>query len=75
MPPDTMPASVYVGDGALEVRTLPVPAVGPNEALVEVSHCGICGSDLHLVLERFARPGAVLGHEWAGTIVALGDGV
>ena len=75
MLPDTMPASVYVGDGALEVQSLPVPDVGPDQALVEVSHCGICGSDLHLVLERFARPGAVLGHEWSGTIVALGDDV
>ena len=75
MLPGTMPASVYVGDGELEVQTLPVPEPGPDQALVEVSHCGICGSDLHLVLERFARPGSVLGHEWAGQIVALGDGV
>ena len=67
-----MPAAVYVGDGAMEVRDLPVPALGPTDALVEVSHCGICGTDLHLVLERFARPGSVLGHEWSGTITALG---
>jgi len=52
-----MPAAVYVGDGAIEVQALPVPALGPADALVEVSHCGICGTDLHLVLERFARPG------------------
>ena len=40
-----------------------------------MSHCGICGTDLHLVLERYARPDSVLGHEWAGTIVALGADV
>ncbi len=70
-----MPAAVYVGDGDIEVQHLPVPDLGPGDALVEVSHCGICGTDLHLVLERFARPGSVLGHEWAGTIAALGSGV
>lgn len=67
-----MPAAVYVGDGAIEVRQLPVPEFGPDEALIEVSHCGICGTDLHLVLERYARPGSVLGHEWAGTVAARG---
>jgi 2-desacetyl-2-hydroxyethyl bacteriochlorophyllide A dehydrogenase len=72
-PPDTdlMPAAVYVGDGAMEVQHLPVPELRPGEALIEVSHCGICGTDLHLVLERFARPGSVLGHEWSGTIAAV----
>jgi (R,R)-butanediol dehydrogenase/meso-butanediol dehydrogenase/diacetyl reductase len=68
-----MPAAVYVGDGAVEVQQIPIPALQPDEALIEVSHCGICGTDLHLVLERYARPGSVLGHEWAGTIAALGD--
>ena len=72
---DLMAASVYVGDGALEVQRVPVPQPGPGEVLVEVAHCGICGTDLHLVLERIARPGTVLGHEWSGTIVALGAGV
>jgi (R,R)-butanediol dehydrogenase/meso-butanediol dehydrogenase/diacetyl reductase len=68
----TMPAAVYVGEGRMEVRDLPVPEPGPDEVLVEVSNCGICGTDLHLVLERYARPGDVLGHEWAGTVVDPG---
>jgi (R,R)-butanediol dehydrogenase/meso-butanediol dehydrogenase/diacetyl reductase len=68
-----MPAAVYVGDGAVEVQQIPVPQLQAEEALVEISHCGICGTDLHLVLERYARPGSVLGHEWAGTIAAVGD--
>jgi threonine dehydrogenase-like Zn-dependent dehydrogenase len=72
---ESMRAAVYVGDGAIEVQELPVPALGPNDALIEVSHCGICGTDLHLVLEQYARPGSVLGHEWAGTLVAVGPGV
>jgi 2-desacetyl-2-hydroxyethyl bacteriochlorophyllide A dehydrogenase len=70
-----MAAAVYVGDGEIEVQQLPVPAVGPTEALIEISHCGICGTDLHLVLDRYARPGSVLGHEWSGRIAALGGEV
>src|SRR5260221_9545420 len=67
-----MAAAVDTGDGAIEVQHLPVPELGSADALIEVSHCGICGTDLHLVLERYARPGSVLGHEWAGSIAALG---
>jgi (R,R)-butanediol dehydrogenase / meso-butanediol dehydrogenase / diacetyl reductase len=70
-----MPAAVYIGEGALAVEEHPVPALGRDEVLIEVSHCGICGTDLHLVLEQFARPGSVLGHEWAGTVVATGAAV
>src|SRR4030081_3817660 len=72
---ELMEASVYVGDGVLEVHDVPVPDPGPGEVRIEISQCGICGTDLHFVLERIARPGTVLGHEWAGTIVALGRGV
>src|SRR5262245_3923046 len=70
-----MPAAVYVGDGVMEVRAVDVPVPGATDVLVEVSHCGICGTDLHLVLERYARPGSILGHEWAGTVAALGADV
>jgi (R,R)-butanediol dehydrogenase / meso-butanediol dehydrogenase / diacetyl reductase len=72
---DAMTAAVYQGGGRIEVQELPVPSLDPTEVLIEVSHCGICGTDLHLVLEQFARPGSVLGHEWAGTVVATGDAV
>jgi L-iditol 2-dehydrogenase len=71
---EVMPAAVYVGEGRIVVRDVPVPVPGPGEVLVEVAQCGICGSDLHLVLERYARPGTVLGHEWAGTVAASGPG-
>jgi 2-desacetyl-2-hydroxyethyl bacteriochlorophyllide A dehydrogenase len=70
-----MPAAVYVGGGRIEVQHRPVPTPAHDEVLVEVSHCGICGTDLHLVLERFARPGTVLGHEWSGVVVAAGPAV
>jgi threonine dehydrogenase-like Zn-dependent dehydrogenase len=44
--------------------------------LVEVDHCGICGTDIHMLLDGWAeKPGLVAGHEFAGGIAALGDGV
>ena len=63
-----MPAAVYVGDGRIEFDEVPRPEPGPGEVLVEIAACGICGSDLHMVLERYARPGAILGHEWSGMV-------
>jgi 2-desacetyl-2-hydroxyethyl bacteriochlorophyllide A dehydrogenase len=69
-----MPAAVCTGERTLAVREVPVPEPGPGETLVEVSHCGVCGTDLHLVLEGYARPGSVLGHEWSGTVVDGADG-
>ena len=65
-----MPAAVYVGDGRIEVEEVPRPEPGPGEVLVEIAECGICGSDLHMVLERYAKPGAILGHEWSGIVAA-----
>jgi (R,R)-butanediol dehydrogenase / meso-butanediol dehydrogenase / diacetyl reductase len=58
----------------LELADLPVPVPGPGEALLRVTGCGICGSDLHLA-SQLAAPGAVLGHELAGTVTRVGDGV
>jgi 2-desacetyl-2-hydroxyethyl bacteriochlorophyllide A dehydrogenase len=65
-----MSAAVYVGDGKVAVEEVPCPEPGPGEVLVEVAECGICGSDLHMVLERYAKPGAILGHEWSGIVAA-----
>jgi 2-desacetyl-2-hydroxyethyl bacteriochlorophyllide A dehydrogenase len=71
----TMAAAVYEGDRAVAVRELPVPEPADDEVLIEVSHCGICGSDLHFVVEGWSRPGSVHGHEYSGTIVATGPAV
>lgn len=71
---EVMRAAVYRGLGELEVTQLPVPQVGPGEALVQVSFCGICGTDLHNVLDGWGIADAVGGHEWSGRVVAVGDG-
>ena len=61
----------------LTIETVPDPTPGEGQVVVEVCRCGICGSDLHLTADAlFGIPaGAVLGHEYAGRIAAIGRGV
>ncbi len=70
-----MRAAVYRGRGEMVVEERPVPEVGPRDVLLEVSHCGVCGSDLHFVLDGWGRPGAIEGHEYSGRVVAVGESV
>jgi (R,R)-butanediol dehydrogenase/meso-butanediol dehydrogenase/diacetyl reductase len=70
-----MPVAVYRGQGDVAVERRAVPTPGPGQVLVEVSHCGICGSDLHMMVEGWGKPGLVGGHEYTGVIAALSDGV
>lgn len=60
----------------LTVETLPDPTPQAGEVVVKVGRCGICGSDLHMTedLAFGMTAGTVLGHEFAGEIVALGKG-
>jgi L-iditol 2-dehydrogenase len=61
----------------LEIAELPDPTPGRGEVLVSVAACGICGSDVHGYDGSSGRriPPIIMGHEAAGTIDALGDGV
>jgi L-iditol 2-dehydrogenase len=61
----------------LEIVEAPEPVPGPGEVLVRVAACGICGSDVHGYDGSSGRriPPIVMGHEAAGRITALGDGV
>jgi threonine dehydrogenase-like Zn-dependent dehydrogenase len=70
-----MPAAVLQRPGEVAVEQRPVPRPGPHEVLVEVDHCGICGSDVHMLLDGWGEKGLVAGHEFTGSIVALGQGV
>jgi len=56
-----------------QVRDLPTPESGPGEVLVQVTACGICGTDLHFL--RFNQEWTPLGHEVVGIITATGPGV
>jgi threonine 3-dehydrogenase len=61
------------------LREVPVPACGPNEALIRVHHAGVCGTDLHIWewdswASNRLKPPVVIGHEFAGEITELGQG-
>lgn len=56
----------------LSVEHVPDPVPTPDQVILEVAHAGICGSDLHMTENPNMAPGIILGHEFAGTIVALG---
>ncbi len=72
----TMRAAVVTGPRSFAIRELEAPAPGPGEAVVRVRACGICGSDLHFYRGDFpAMPDLVMGHEIAGEVAAVGEGV
>ena len=59
------------------LREVPVPACGPSDALIQVHHAGVCGTDLHIwEWDGWARgrlkPPVIVGHEFAGEITELG---
>jgi 2-desacetyl-2-hydroxyethyl bacteriochlorophyllide A dehydrogenase len=70
-----MRAVVYRQKRQLEVQRCPVPQPGAREVVLRVSHCGVCGTDLHLVMEGWGRPGSIGGHEFSGHVAALGSEV
>ncbi len=59
---------------SLEIADLPVPLPGPDEVLIRVAACGICGSDVHGYDGSSGRriPPLVMGHEAAGVVASLG---
>jgi L-iditol 2-dehydrogenase len=61
-------------DGRLVVEEVPVPSIGPGEALIRIAACGICSSD-SLDWYRMKKVGHVLGHEPAGVVAQVGAGV
>jgi L-iditol 2-dehydrogenase len=73
--PKIMRAGVYRDKGVVRVEEVPVPEVGPNEVLIKVAACGICGTDIKKIFHRYVEPPQILGHELAGTVVAVGPGV
>ncbi len=73
--PATMRAMVLEKFGQpLVERSVPVPELGPRDALVRVRACGVCGTDLKIVAGKmsFVQAPHIPGHEPAGEVVALG---
>lgn len=67
-----MKAILYERASGAVLRDVPVPAIGPGEALIAVDACGLCGTDLMKLAAK--APEAVLGHEVAGRVARLGKG-
>lgn len=64
--------------GSVELREVARPSAGPGEVILEVGAVGVCGSDLHQWTGSHSWPvnyPVVLGHEFAGTVAEVGEGV
>src|SRR5690349_308461 len=78
----TMRAYVLTGPGEGSVQEVPAPVAAPGEVVVDVERVGVCGIDVEFFTGEMAylHQGHAaypmrLGHEWAGTVSAVGDGV
>ncbi len=70
-----MKAAVFKEKLCLVVEEIPTPSPGPDEVLIRVTQCAICGSDVHRFQHGMLRPGAVIGHEFCGIVAGLGGAV
>src|ERR1700739_2064186 len=70
--PKTMRAGVFREKGIVRVEEVPVPEVAGGEVLIKVAACGVCGTDIKKIYHRYVEPPQILGHELAGTVVAVG---
>ena len=75
--PKKMKAAVFEGEGKLELKDMPVPKVEkPDDVLLKVEAASVCGTDVHILHVppgHPATPGSVLGHEYVGEVIALGE--
>ncbi len=73
-----MKAAFYAGDRTITLGACTPVDPGPGQVRIHVSHCGIRGTDLHIyhgAMDQRVQMPAILGHEMASTIEAVGDGV
>ena len=74
--PETMKAAIFEGRERIVLGERPVPACGPNDAIVQVTLTTICGTDVHIWREEYpVEQGRIVGHEPVGVIHQLGDAV
>lgn len=73
-----MKAAFYEGHEQIRIGDSAPRAPLPGEAQIRVSHCGICGTDLHIFhgkMDHRVQMPQIIGHEMSGTLEALGEGV
>ncbi|UCG81599.1 MAG: alcohol dehydrogenase catalytic domain-containing protein, partial [Desulfobacterales bacterium] len=69
-----MRVAMYYNNKDIRIEEMSVPSIGPGEVLVRIEASGICGSDV-MEWYRIKRAPLVLGHEIAGEVVEVGEGV
>jgi alcohol dehydrogenase len=73
---ELMRAAVFEGHERIVLEERPIPACGPNDAIVKVTLTTICGTDVHIWREEYpVERGRIVGHEPVGVIHQLGDAV
>lgn len=75
-----MKAAVYYGKNNLKIEEIEIPEKLENDGvLIKVKTCGVCGTDMHIFDgdegAAATPPGTVLGHEFAGEVIKVGEGV
>lgn len=71
-----MRAALITGREQLAFKDFPLPeTAGPGTVVVGIGRCGVCGSDVTAFREGVPYPPFLSGHEWGGTVLAVGDGV
>lgn len=70
-----MMAAVYHGVNDVRLETVPVPDIGRGELLIRVHTCGVCGTDLKKIASGSHSAPRIFGHETAGVIAAVGEGM
>jgi (R,R)-butanediol dehydrogenase/meso-butanediol dehydrogenase/diacetyl reductase len=70
-----MKAAVLKEQRKMVIEEVPTPTAGPGEIVLKMKYVGICGSDLHLYMTGLMPPDTILGHECAGIVVEVGEGV
>jgi threonine dehydrogenase-like Zn-dependent dehydrogenase len=68
-------AAVYDGAYDIKIKDVPEPTIGPTDVLIKPQFVGICGTDLSAWEYGLYGPDTILGHEFAGEIVAFGSSV
>lgn len=71
-----MRSAVWQGIRSIALTDVDPPTPGPRDVVLDVAACGICGSDVHRYAEgAWAAVGMPMGHEFAGTVSAVGSDV
>ncbi|MEO5940647.1 MAG: alcohol dehydrogenase catalytic domain-containing protein [Candidatus Limnocylindrales bacterium] len=73
-----MRAAVYEGEGRLVIRDVADPEPGPDEVVIEVEACGVCGSDVQIINVPPGHPSTppvIIGHEFVGRVHLVGSAV